>query len=164
MLRAAGMAAGVILIGLLAAFAFLDRMRDREILERTYATYQEAVADGLFQRGWIPNVIPASAVRIVEIHDLDTNARCARLELDPTDESALLMSLVRVGFSRADTAPAVPGKFSNSKTCPFDSDSIETARAVFSRPGITSKETEYFAVGGQPPVVYYWSLYGDRAD
>ncbi len=44
-----------------------------DIVQSHYANYEELVSDPLiFQKGWIPQWIPQSAVDIFEVHDLDT--------------------------------------------------------------------------------------------
>ncbi len=42
-----------------------------------------AEREGFFDRGWLPDVLPIGAGPIVEVHDLDTNARCSRSGLPP---------------------------------------------------------------------------------
>ena len=39
-----------------------------------YETLQEAVEDSLFERGWLPNILPPSARRITTSNDLDINS------------------------------------------------------------------------------------------
>ena len=43
-----------------------------DVLEKSYSTTADAVADGAVTRGWIPKWVP-SAIEINEIHNLDTN-------------------------------------------------------------------------------------------
>ena len=47
-----------------------------ETEQTNYDTVAEARSDGLFARGWAPDVLSGSAGPITEAHDLDTNARC----------------------------------------------------------------------------------------
>ena len=47
------------------------------------ADREAARADRLFDRGWVPDVLPASAGPSVEAHDVDTNERCARAQFAP---------------------------------------------------------------------------------
>ena len=42
-----------------------------------YETVGEARRDGVFERGWVPDILPDGATALVELHDLDTSARCA---------------------------------------------------------------------------------------
>jgi hypothetical protein len=45
-----------------------------ETPEETYAGYDEVIADGAIERGWIPEWLPQTAVDIREKHDLDRNS------------------------------------------------------------------------------------------
>jgi hypothetical protein len=44
-----------------------------ETPEEAYNGYDEALADGAIERGWIPEWLPETAVDIREKHDLDSN-------------------------------------------------------------------------------------------
>lgn len=44
-----------------------------DIVTSEYPTYQNAEEDGLFQRGWLPEIIPRSATEIVVNNNLDLN-------------------------------------------------------------------------------------------
>jgi hypothetical protein len=64
----------------------------------TYATLGSAQSDRLFDRGWLPEVLPADAGPIVEAHDLDTNARCSK-SVFPSHASAQVSRALRaLGF------------------------------------------------------------------
>lgn len=39
-----------------------------------YATYTEAQKDSLFERGWLPDILPESTKHIKVVNDLDTNS------------------------------------------------------------------------------------------
>ncbi len=41
--------------------------------ESRYSNTAEAVRDGAIARGWIPDILPADALDIREMHDIDTN-------------------------------------------------------------------------------------------
>ncbi len=41
--------------------------------ESRYASKAEAVRDGAIARGWIPDILPADALDIREVHNIDTN-------------------------------------------------------------------------------------------
>jgi hypothetical protein len=58
---------------------------DRDISQSTYAAYDAAVRDGAVTRGWIPLVIPRSALRIRETHDIDTNERWVTFDFPEQD-------------------------------------------------------------------------------
>ena len=63
----------------------------------SYATVEAAQADRLFERGWVPAVLPQGAGSIVEAHDLDTNARCSKSMLPPGGFAELSEALVALG-------------------------------------------------------------------
>jgi hypothetical protein len=44
-----------------------------EEFESRYSTKADAVRDGAIVRGWIPDILPADAVDIREVHNIDTN-------------------------------------------------------------------------------------------
>ena len=43
-----------------------------------YDTIAEARADRLFERGWVPDVLPFEGGPVREIHDIDSSSRCAQ--------------------------------------------------------------------------------------
>ena len=57
---------------------------------KSYQNYEEAVADGAMERGWIPDSLPASAVNIWEKHDLDTNETILKFDVDRTESTNLI--------------------------------------------------------------------------
>jgi hypothetical protein len=67
-----------------------------------YATYEDAVADNLFDRGWLPHFIPASATDIVTSNNLDLNISTGEFRYDPADADTFLANLRPW---RADRAP-----------------------------------------------------------
>ncbi|ENM5825787.1 hypothetical protein [Vibrio metoecus] len=44
-----------------------------DVVENYYADYQQAQADHLFERGWLPQILPASTTQIQIANNLDTN-------------------------------------------------------------------------------------------
>ncbi|MEH6664295.1 MAG: hypothetical protein V7678_05545 [Brevundimonas sp.] len=46
-----------------------------DVTNESYATYAEARAAGMIERGWLPDFVPTSATDIHDVHDLDTNAQ-----------------------------------------------------------------------------------------
>jgi hypothetical protein len=52
------------------------------IVTASFDSYREAGETGYVEQGWIPDYIPATAGRIEEAHDLDTNQSCGKVELD----------------------------------------------------------------------------------
>jgi hypothetical protein len=108
-------------VALILALAIACDLRG-EFQVNTYSTLEAARANRLFERGWVPDVLPSGAGPIVEAHDLDSNARCSNSSF-PADASDEVVSRLRaVGFeSYSGELPALP--FSNG---PF---SLGTARS-----------------------------------
>ncbi|ENT6844698.1 hypothetical protein ACFD7L_004539 [Vibrio vulnificus] len=44
-----------------------------DIVQSHYENYQQAQADQLFERGWLPDVLPVSTTQIEVANDLDNN-------------------------------------------------------------------------------------------
>ncbi|KQA18880.1 hypothetical protein XV92_11635 [Vibrio metoecus] len=44
-----------------------------DVVENYYADYQQAQADHLFERGWLPPILPASTTQIQVANNLDSN-------------------------------------------------------------------------------------------
>ncbi|MBY3788959.1 MULTISPECIES: hypothetical protein [Photobacterium] len=44
-----------------------------EAVTNKYVTYAQAKEDKLFERGWLPNILPESTTNIVVTNDLDSN-------------------------------------------------------------------------------------------
>ncbi|HDY7979508.1 hypothetical protein [Vibrio vulnificus] len=44
-----------------------------DIVQSHYDNYQQAQADRLFERGWLPDVLPVSTTQIEVANDLDSN-------------------------------------------------------------------------------------------
>jgi len=60
-------------VGIAIALPVLSTSCLWEVRGERYATLAEAEAAGALRRGWIPEFLPASAVEIEEVHDLETN-------------------------------------------------------------------------------------------
>jgi hypothetical protein len=63
------------------------------VVTSKYDSYAEAAADSLFQRGWLPDIIPTSATDIVTINDLDLNVSHGEFRYDSADTAAFLERL-----------------------------------------------------------------------
>jgi hypothetical protein len=77
-------AAGLILLGAGYAFHVVEHPRVN------YASYADAIRDGLDRRGWLPSWVPSSARDLQEVHDLDTNRQWLRFTLLPADTATIL--------------------------------------------------------------------------
>lgn len=56
-----------------------------DVVTDTYQTYDEAVEDNLFTRGWLPNLIPKSSKHITVSNNLDTNISSGEFYFDVLD-------------------------------------------------------------------------------
>ena len=74
---------------LIAVALVLSACRDVDVVTESYATLDEAIADGAIERGWIPRVLPPGARDIREAHDLDSNRRWGLFNFTPADAAAL---------------------------------------------------------------------------
>lgn len=70
-----------------------------------YETYDFAQKSGAMTRGWLPGWLPADAIHIREIHDLDTNQVCFRFELPRDTRSRFLAGLEPLGPAEASQMP-----------------------------------------------------------
>ena len=58
-------------ISLLSALVLLAGCSDA--VTNQYATYAEAQQDSLFERGWLPDILPESTIDIEVVNNLDNN-------------------------------------------------------------------------------------------
>ena len=72
---------------LAVACAGCDTVRDH------YDTLEDARADRLFERGWLPDVLPDSAVDIHAANDLDIGTSRSRFDYRVGDDAALFAAL-----------------------------------------------------------------------
>ena len=106
-----------------------------------YATAADAKNDGLFDRGWVPAVLPDDAGPLTEAHDVDTNASCALAKFSPARFDQVLAALSRERFQRHDAAVPSPPLGG----CPFDLSDFKRASTVLSRVS-TSGDDEFAAL------------------
>ncbi|KAF0187550.1 MAG: hypothetical protein FD168_2552 [Desulfobulbaceae bacterium] len=76
---------------LLFAMLFLGGCSDT--VTNHYATRAIAEADNLFERGWLPSLIPASAKDITTSNDLDINISEGEFRYDPKETTEFLKHL-----------------------------------------------------------------------
>jgi hypothetical protein len=74
-------------IVLAGACAGCDTVRDH------YDTLEEARADRLFERGWLPDVLPDSAVDIHTANDLDIGRSRGRFDYRVGDDAAMVAAM-----------------------------------------------------------------------
>jgi hypothetical protein len=64
-----------------------------DVVTSRYETLSDAHADELFSRGWLPDVLPASAFNIRTTNDLDLNVSDGEFSFSPSDSSKLFQKL-----------------------------------------------------------------------
>ena len=79
-----------------AAVALLS-LSSCDVVTSSYATLDDARKDRLFERGWLPDVLPASARDIRVSNDLDVNHSKGGFSFDPADFSAFAARLRATG-------------------------------------------------------------------
>jgi len=52
-----------------------------DVVSDQYATYQDAVKDELFQRGWLPEILPSTTKNIKTTNNLDINYSFGHFEI-----------------------------------------------------------------------------------
>ena len=117
-----------------------------------YADTAAARRDGLFERGWVPDVLPDTAGPLIEAHDLDSNARCARSDLSPASLEAVVSSLKAAGFAADSSSVVVP----TLRTCPFSREDVAHADMRFRRAATATGDNEFAAVA-RSGVFFFWS-------
>lgn len=65
----------------------------RDTVTDNYATLAAARADRLFERGWLPDVLPPSAHSIITSNDVDLNISTGRFSLAPAESPELYKRL-----------------------------------------------------------------------
>jgi len=115
-----------------------------EFQVNSYPTLDAARADRLFERGWIPDVLPRESGPIVEAHDLDTNARCSKSGLPPGGFADVSEALVALGFRPSSRQPE-PLPFAK---CPFLlEEAMSSGASLLVAPGehaVVAERTFYF--------------------
>jgi hypothetical protein len=102
-----------------------------DTLVTRYATIQDAKKDRLFERGWVPQVLPDTAGPLTEAHNIDTNARCALAAFQPSTFDEVLAALSSEGFQRYDGGVPSPPLWA----CPFGMSDLRGASIVLQRSG-----------------------------
>jgi len=83
---------------LVAAAAILALSSCEKVTKR-YATLNDARRDGLFDRGWLPDILPPSARDIRITSDLDVNSSEGEFSFDAIHFAAFVAQLRPVGES-----------------------------------------------------------------
>lgn len=104
----------------LSAFLLMLLAGCNETTTSRYSNYQEAKKSGVFNREWIPDVLPMDTGEIAETHDLDTNNRCAEALIPVDSIPQIEVNLKEKGFDEFDSElPALPSFNSSSADCTF---------------------------------------------
>jgi len=69
---------------------------DTDTVTTTYPTRTEAEADRLFERGWLPPLIPSTATNIRVTNDLDLNTSEGSFSFQPSEAAAFTGILLRL--------------------------------------------------------------------
>jgi hypothetical protein len=70
-----------ILIGTTAVVGFIACSGD--VRDAAFTSYEEALASGAVEQGWVPTWVPRQATEIREVHNIDTNERALSFVLPP---------------------------------------------------------------------------------
>jgi hypothetical protein len=101
----------------------------RETFVSHYESVKQARADRLFERGWIPDVLPDDAGPLIEAHNIDTNARCAVARFSPGAFDDVIGALSREGFEPYHGhVPSRP-----LRACPYHEDEVRNASIALQR-------------------------------
>ncbi len=131
-----------------------------DVVESNYATLAEARADQLFGRGWLPDVLPASAFNIRTSNNLDLNQSEGEFSFRPDDSGDLFQKCTEVLPAQCRTLSTRltsrrkhvlatrfgPCRWSKKRGC----SSVVHRRGAASTPcGLTSKRLTIRGTGGR---------------
>lgn len=134
-----------------------------EVQTTRYDTLQEARHDQLFERGWVPDVLPESTRSLVEAHDLDTNERCFSAVIPSSSETQIDSTLLGAGFRKQSGSESAPP----FDECPFREPQTSEIESLYIRVDslvgeeALPSEMEY-AVLEKEQEFYYWSGSSDQ--
>lgn len=69
-------------------------------MDNYYPTYQDALENKLFTRGWLPNILPESTRKIEVSNDLDLNTSVGRFVIDKQERDAFISQLTLVDIKK----------------------------------------------------------------
>lgn len=122
-----------------------------ETMAGTYATHADAMRDGAGPRGWLPAYLPATAVEIREVHNLDTNQQWLRFRVPASDARRMVVGMEPVPHPGArNIAPRPPRWRGSWMQTP---DSVRLYRDTSPGPGARCLAVD----GADPATVYAWS-------
>ena len=82
---ALGVAVALLAVGYLASIF----VPPQPLVAVHYSTLADALAAGMRERGWLPGLVPDSALDISEAHDVDSNISAGLFSYDSLDEAEL---------------------------------------------------------------------------
>lgn len=142
-------------ICLLTTTLLLSSVLACERVSERYGDAASARRAGIFERGWLPDVLPSNAGPIVAVHDLDTNARCSRSEFPPAAKTEVHSRLLELGFHRLDgSLPGLP-----FKACPFTLEMAHGTGVILVRPGAREIEIAAIDTAG---ILLFWTADPDQ--
>lgn len=117
----------------------------------TYDTVDAARSDRLFERGWVPDVLPPGSGPIIEAHDLDTSSRCSKSSFSVNANRDVQAALRSLGFE-AEPGERLPVPIG---ICPFDAGEVANGGVALVRQAGQSggREVAVLAKGS----LYFWS-------
>jgi hypothetical protein len=77
----------------LACLIFLLLAGCGDIVSDHYANYEEAKKDRLFERGWLPDILPMSTTNIKTVNDLDLNKSRGSFDIPKNELSGFISRL-----------------------------------------------------------------------
>lgn len=97
-----------------------------------YSSYADAQEDGVFDRGWLPPVLPDTAYEITERHNLDTNRGTFNFKIDDSQIDAFIAQLEHLEDSMQDNAiRSAPEEIKQLQDAEFFSHSTEKTKFYF---------------------------------
>jgi len=90
-MKYAGLLVSISIVGLIALT--LNYLSGCDIVTIKYDTYADAKADSPFARGWIPEIIPTSATKIISTNDIDNNTGNGEFYFSPDDATLFISNL-----------------------------------------------------------------------
>jgi hypothetical protein len=136
----------------------LDRF---ETVEEEYSTHAEALRGGLRTRGWLPDYVPSSAIRIRAAHHLDTNRQWLAFELPPSDLAAVISQGRRVVDLPPSYAPMWLGWWRSGLEHGEDTLLVRLMLPAFPEGG--SRQVRCLAADLQERRVFAWSCEAEAA-
>jgi hypothetical protein len=121
----------------------------------TYATRENARES--IERGWLPELLPATARNIAERHDMDSNRVCSTFDLSPAESMDFQAALKARGFALARGAVEIPGHLRGRQECPYVVPAGEPERVLIKRSGEPYAKMMNFAFYPPPGSVYFWT-------